>query len=64
MNDKINGYSLTSEWFSFMAENSSKVECKHTALYLYLVEFFNKRHWVKTVGLPTDFTMTMLNIKS
>ena len=64
MIDKINGYSLTSDWFNFMAENSDKVECKHTALYLYLVEFFNKRHWVKTVGLPTDFTMTMLNIKS
>lgn len=64
MNDKMNGYSLTSEWFNFMAENSHKVECKHTAFYLYLVEFFNKRHWVKTVGLPTDFTMTMLNIKS
>lgn len=64
MSEKINGYSLTSDWFNFMAENSHKVECKHTAFYLYLVEFFNKRHWVKTVGLPTDFTMTMLNIKS
>lgn len=64
MSEKINGYSLTSDWFNFMAENSDRVECKHTAFYLYLVEFFNKRHWVKTVGLPTDFTMTMLNIKS
>lgn len=59
-----NGYELTSWWFNFMSENSDKVECKHTALYLYIVEMFNKRNWVETIGLPTDFTMGVLNISS
>jgi hypothetical protein len=59
-----NGYELTSWWFSFMSENSDKVETKHTALYLYIVEMFNKRNWVETIGLPTDFTMGVLNISS
>lgn len=60
----FNGYSLTERWFSFMAENGQKVECKHTAVYLYIVEQFNKRQWVNSIGLPTDFTMSALNIGS
>lgn len=60
----FSGYSLTENWFSFMAENGQKVECKHTAVYLYIVEIFNKRQWVKSIGLPTDFTMSALNIGS
>jgi hypothetical protein len=62
--DNANGYVLTSKWFNFAAENSEKVECKHTATYLYIVEQFNKRNWVEVIGLPTDFTMTVLNIGS
>lgn len=60
----FNGYSLTEKWFSFMAENGKKVDCKHTAVYLYIVELFNKRKWVESIGLPTDFTMSSLNIGS
>lgn len=60
----FSGYSLTENWFSFMAENGQKVECKHTAVYLYIVELFNKRQWVNSIGLPTDFTMSALNIGS
>lgn len=60
----FDGYTLTEKWFSYMAENGSKVECKHTAVYLYIVEQFNKRFWVDTIGLPTDFTMSALNIGS
>lgn len=62
--DNTNGYVLTSKWFNFAAENSKRVECKHTATYLYIVEQFNKRNWVEVIGLPTDFTMTVLNIGS
>ena len=64
MKQFYNGYELTSWWFSFMSENSDKVETKHTALYLYIVEMFNKRNWVETIGLPTDFTMGVLNMSS
>lgn len=58
----INGYYLTERWFSFMAENNKLVQCKHTAVYLYIVEMFNKRQWVKRIGLPTDFTTGALSI--
>lgn len=60
----MNGYELTERWFSFVSENSDKVDCKHTALYLYIVELFNKRQWVEVLGLPTDYTMSVLNIGS
>lgn len=60
----MNGYNLTRDWFAFTAENSTIVECKHTAMYLYIIEVFNKRQWVEVTGLPTDFTMGILNIKS
>lgn len=58
----INGYYLTEKWFSFMSENNQIVQCKHTAVYLYIVEMFNKRQWVKQIGLPTDFTIGALSI--
>lgn len=60
----MSGYSLSAEWFEYMARNNDKVELKHTAMYLYIVEMFNKREWVEVIGLPTDFTMSVLNIKS
>jgi uncharacterized phage protein (TIGR02220 family) len=60
----MNGYSLSEKWFDFMAKNSNKVELKHTAFYMYLVEMFNKREWVDVIGLPTDYTMSVLNIGS
>jgi len=60
----MSGYDLSREWFDYMAKNSDKVELKHTALYMYIVEMFNKRDWVEVIGLPTDFTMSVLNIKS
>ena len=58
----FNGYYLTEKWFSFMSENNQIVQCKHTAVYLYIVEMFNKRQWVKKIGLPTDFTISALSI--
>ena len=60
--NNFNGYSLTEKWFSFMSENNKIVQCKHTAVYLYIVEMFNKRQWVKQIGLPTDFTIGALSI--
>lgn len=60
----MNGYKLTRDWFSYTRENLDKVECKHTAMYLYIVELFNVNQWVSVLGLPTDYTMASLNIKS
>lgn len=60
----MNGYKLTKEWFFFARNNLDKVECKHTATYLYIVELFNQNQWVEVIGLPTDYTMASLNIKS
>lgn len=60
----MNGYKLTKIWFDFAKNNLDKVECKHTATYFYIVELFNQNDWVDVIGLPTDFTMIALNIKS
>ena len=60
----MDGYSLSESWFDFVSKNADKVECKHSALFYYIVEVFNKRKWPDVVGLPTDFTMGILNIGS
>lgn len=60
----MDGYSLSEAWFDFVSKNADKVECKHSALFYYIVEVFNKRKWPDVVGLPTDFTMGILNIGS
>lgn len=42
---KLNGYSLTHEWFEFVLENPDKVSGNHTALYLWLVRINNRCQW-------------------
>lgn len=60
----MNGYSLTKDWFAFTKENLGDVNCNHTAMYLYIVEFFNTHDWVEILGIPSDYTMAVLNIRS
>lgn len=60
----MNGYLLTKMWFSFVRNNLDKANCNHTAMYLYIVELFNQNQWVEVLGLPTDYTMASLNIRS
>jgi hypothetical protein len=55
---------LTRAWFEFSCENIDKVNSNHTAMYLYLVDFFNYNKWPDKLGLPTDWTMQKLGIKN
>lgn len=60
----MNGYKLTREWFNFSCLNIDKVGSNHTAMYLYIVDFFNYNKWPDVIGLPTDWTMQKLGFKS
>ena len=60
----MSGYKLTKDWWNFTRSNLDKINSNHTAMYFYIVEVFNQNGWVEVIGLPTDFTMTALNIGS
>ena len=60
----MNGYELTRDWFDFRFENPDKCKPIHTELYIYLVDQWNRLGQVNKFGLPTQYTMQVLNINS
>ncbi|MEA1972239.1 MAG: hypothetical protein U9N34_02960 [Candidatus Cloacimonadota bacterium] len=60
---KLNGYSLTRNWFNTIYDIED-VRPIHTALYLYIVDLNNRLGWKKVFGVPTESTMEVLKIKS
>ena len=64
MNEHINGYTLTREWFNWCFENPEKVKPIHTALYLFIVDHCNRMGWKEKFGLPSYHAMESLGIKN
>lgn len=60
----MNGYELTRDWFDFRFENPDKCRPIHTELYIYMVDQWNRLGQVNMFGLPTQYTMQVLNINS
>lgn len=60
----MNGYELTRDWFDFRFENPDKCKPIHTELYIYIIDQWNRLGQVNKFGLPTQYTMQVLNINS
>ncbi len=63
-NIEFNGYTLSRTWFTYCLENPETIKPNHTALYFWIIETFNRFEWKQKVGLPTDYAMEVLGIKS
>ena len=61
--NKTHYFAIVNEWFAFQSQNKN-VKPMHATLYLYIVNKFNQLFWKDSIGLPTDFTMELLNIGS
>lgn len=59
-----NGYNLEDQWWNFSEKTSEKVSPIHTALYFRLVRLNNRLNWVEVFGVPTEYTMFSIGIKS
>ena len=64
MKKGINGYSLTRKWFDFCFENPDLIKPVHTALYLYILDAWNRFGQKEKFGLPALHTMEVIGIKS
>lgn len=60
----MNGYNLIRAWYNFRFENPSKTNARHSDLYCYLVDQWNRLGQKKEFGLPTFYTMECLGIGS
>ena len=61
---ETNWYNLSRQWFDYCFENPEKINTNHTALYMFIIDRWN-RFWQKEkFWLPADFTMEALQIKS
>jgi len=61
---KINGYTLSRQWFEFIHETKEMVTPTHTALYFWIIELNNRLQWKAIFGLPTDHSMQAIGIKT
>lgn len=61
---EINGYSLSRRWFEYCIDHPEIIKPSHTALYFWIIETFNRFDWKPKVGLPTDYAMQVLGVKS
>jgi len=64
MTKGINGYSLTRKWFDFCFENPDLIRPSHSALYLYILDVWNRFGQKEKFGLPALHTMEAIGIKS
>lgn len=60
----MNGYDLTREWYEYASENPNTIRPTHSHMYFYLIYLWNKLRQKDNFGLPTQFTMEALDIKS
>jgi hypothetical protein len=62
--EKINGYTLSRQWFDFIHETKEMVTPIHTALYFWIIELNNQLQWKTVFGLPTDYSMQAIGTKT
>ncbi|MBA4851375.1 hypothetical protein [Emticicia sp. BO119] len=60
----MNGYNLTRRWFDWAFENPDLNTPLHTALFMWVVEKWNRLGQKDKFGLPTSEAMEVLSIRS
>lgn len=60
---KVDGYSLSKQWFDFVINTNEMVRPIHGALYFWIIELNNRLQWKQEFGLPTDSSMQHIGIK-
>jgi hypothetical protein len=62
--DKLNGYTLTKQWFEFIQSGEHDVKPVHSALYFYIIHLSNQLKWPQKFGLPTENTMQFIGVSN
>lgn len=60
----MNGYDLTRMWYNYKFKHPDKVKARHSDMFFYLVDLWNRLGQKKQFGLPTTVTMEALGIGS
>lgn len=64
MSTKIDGYTLSRDWFDFCFENPELIKPNHSALYFFAIEHCNRLGWKKKFGFPTEMAKDAIGIKN
>lgn len=64
MNEDLNGYKLSRNWFNFAFENPDIVNPNHAAMYFFAIDHCNKLGWKTKFGFPASLVMSAMGIKS
>lgn len=58
------GYELSRNWFNWAFENPEQNTATHTALYMWIIEKWNRLGQKEKFGLPTSEAMEAIGVKS
>ena len=64
MNEQLNTFELSRNWFNFCFENPEKIKPIHSAIYFFSIEHCNRLGWKKKFGFPSQMVMEALGIKN
>lgn len=64
VSEKLNGYSLSRNFFNWCFENPDKIKPVHIAMYFFALEHCNRLGWKEKFGFPRDIVMENIGIKS
>lgn len=64
MNETLNSYELSRQWFDFSFKNPEMISPSHTAIYFFAIEHCNRLGWKEKFGFPTEMAKEAIGIKS
>ena len=64
MNETLNSYELSRQWFDFSFNNPELINPTHTAIYFFAIEHCNRLGWKEKFGFPTQMAKEAIGIKS
>ena len=64
MNEEVNSYKLSRDWFNFCFDNPEIIRPIHTAIYFFAIEHCNRLGWKDKFGFPSQMVMEAIGVKN
>jgi hypothetical protein len=64
MENNMNSYTLSKQWFDWYSNTDKPVTSSHTAMFFYVVHVWNRSGQKENFGLPSDYAITELKMSN
>lgn len=64
MENNMNSYTLSKQWFDWYSDTDKPVTSSHTAMFFYVVHVWNRSGQKENFGLPSDYAISELKMSN